>query len=156
MNPSSIGRISQKIRGRSKRRSNWRISWKTTNSTNGSIGPHSQNIYPMFTTQVSRNTTPILRVKRTPTPKPKMAKSKTTKTNRRGKEESTPSTVTVMKTRPRCQYPGCWHKSSMYGCCKSHVDEGMAAEALLELKYGRKPETVKEWKNRVLSAILGF
>jgi hypothetical protein len=44
----------------------------------------------------------------------------------------------------------------MYGCCKSHVDEGMAADALLELKYGRKPETVKEWKNRVLSAILGF
>ena len=53
-----------KIRGRSKRRSNWWISWKTTNSTSGSIGPHSQNIYPMFTTQVSRNTTPIPRVKR--------------------------------------------------------------------------------------------
>ena len=70
------------------------------NSTSGSIGPHSQNIYPMFTTQVSRNTTPILRVKRTltlkrtptpkrttPNPKLKMAKSKTSKTNRRGKEE---------------------------------------------------------------------
>jgi hypothetical protein len=53
-------------------------------------------------------------------------------------------------------YPGCLRKSSKYDCCKAHVDEGMAAEALLELKYGRKPETVKEWKNRVLSAILGF
>jgi hypothetical protein len=41
-------------------------------------------------------------------------------------------------TRPKCQYPGCWHKSSKYDCCKAHVDEGLAMEALLELKNAPK------------------
>jgi hypothetical protein len=71
-------------------------------------------------------------------------------------ENAESSYSTKPTTRPKCQYPGCWHKSSRYGCCKAHVDEGLAAEALLELKNTQKTETVKEWKNGVLSAILGF
>ena len=48
--------------------------------------------------------------------------------------KSVENSASAVMTRPKCQYPGCWHKSSKYGCCKAHVDEGLAMEVLLELK----------------------
>ena len=53
-------------------------------------------------------------------------------TNHQENEENT--LLTAMKTRPRCKYPYCWHKSTKCGFCKSHVDEGLVVEALIELK----------------------
>ena len=40
--------------------------------------------------------------------------------------------------RPNCLYPNCWHRSSKCGFCKDHLDEGLAALALLKLSYTKQ------------------